>query len=406
MLRKLGTAVFALFAALFAVGYYAVVTAPAQAAPPPAAAERAQDAPDDFYLPPSPLPEGKPGDVIRSRPSTVGWPSAKAKAWQVMYRSTDALGKPAAMTGTVLLPEGADPAKTQVVAFGPGTQGPAFKCAPSEMIRTGSFYEQSGLNDLLNAGYAVAIPDYEGYRPEPSTTYVAGRSMGAAMIDVTRAALRLPDAGLSAQAKVVFRGYSQGGGAAAWAGELHPQYAPELKLVGIAAGGIPADLVQVALGLNGKEGFGVLAYALVALDNAYPELNLEDYLNEAGRTAFAEMERSQCLDRLLIDYAGKTVDDYMERSPLVDDAWVKRYGENKLGAQPPKVPMFQYHATKDQLVQFGQAKKLRDTYCEAGVQLTWKEYERDHIGVVYHGNADVLAFVKDRMNGAAAGGNC
>lgn len=387
-------------AALLVFGFGAV------AAPAGHAVETVTAAEDDFYVPPSTLPAGKPGDIIRSRASKVGWPSAKAKAWQVMYRSTDALGEPVAMVGTVLVPEGVDPAKAPVVAFGPGTQGAAFRCAPSKMISSGAFYEQSGLNDLLHAGYAVAVPDYEGYHPQPETTYVAGRAMGAAMIDAVRAAQRLSDAGLSAASKVAFRGYSQGGGAAAWAGEMQPAYAPELNLVGVAAGGIPADVVQVSLQLNGGWGFGMLAYALVALDNAYPELDLDSYLNDAGRTAFAEMEASYCAVDLLVNFEGKRLEDYTERSPLLEEPWLKRYDENKLGANPPKAPMFQYHVLRDELVQFKQAETLKKTYCSKGVELTWKTFDMKHIHGVYHGNADVLAFLKDRMAGTPATSNC
>ena len=56
---------------------------------------------DSFYLPPEPLPAGLPGDVIRSRPSLAGPPGARAlaDAWQVMYMSTDGLGKPVVVMG-------------------------------------------------------------------------------------------------------------------------------------------------------------------------------------------------------------------------------------------------------------------------------------------------------------------
>ncbi|GAA5108619.1 lipase family protein [Haloechinothrix salitolerans] len=404
-MRRLALAAAALIAALPCLAATGMATAsPAQLMP--SAAQETQDvAGDDFYLPPSPLPAGDPGDIIRSRPSEVGWPSARAKAWQVMYLSTDALGEPTAMTGTVLVPEGVDPGSAPIVAFGPGTQGAGFQCAPSRMISSGAFYEQSGLNDLLHNGFAVAVPDYEGYWPEPETTYVTGRSMGAAMIDVVRASQRLADAGLSADAKVAFRGYSQGGGAAAWAGELRPDYAPELNLVGIAAGGIPADPVQLALHLDGKQGFGVMAYALIGFDNAYPELDLGSYLNDAGVRAFAEME-TVCTLRLLVDYAGKSIQDYTHTSPLLRPEWVARYEDNTLGANPPAVPMLQYHATQDELVQFGQAKALRDTYCEAEVPLTWQTLDMGHIDAVYHGNAAVLSFLDARLAGEPAGTTC
>jgi pimeloyl-ACP methyl ester carboxylesterase len=323
-----------------------------------------------------------------------------------MYLSTNALGQPDAVTGTVLVPKSADASKAPIIGFAAGTQGPAFVCAPSTMIATGSFYEQPGLDDLLNAGYAVAVTDYEGYQPTPKTTYVVGKSEGPAVIDSVRAAQRLTAANLSPNAKVVFRGYSQGGGAAAWAGQLQPTYAPELNLVGVAAGGIPADLVQVTLQLDGKFGFGVFAYALVGLDNAYPELKLDSFLSDNGRTQLAAMQQSACTFELLTTYANQKIADYTTSPGYIQPPWVARLNENKLGGTPIKVPVFQYHATADQLVQFAQADTLHKAYCAAGVQETWKTYDTDHITLIYTGNADVLSFINDRIAGKPATTNC
>ncbi|RAY11035.1 lipase [Actinomadura craniellae] len=399
-----GTVLAPVAAALLLLG----TAAPASAAPAAPAAPAAAPAPDDFYVPPSPLPAGAPGDVIRARRSDAGTPTATrlADAWQVMYLSTNATGQRMATTGTVLVPKGVDRTKAPIIGFGPGTQGPAFRCAPSKMIESSAFYDQSALNDLLTKGYAVTVPDYEGYRQQPKSTYVVGRSMGPAMLDLVRAAQRMPDTSLAPGAKVVFRGYSQGGGAALWAGELQPAYAPELNLVGVSAGGVPADLVQVSLPLEGKAGFGVLAYALKGLDNAYPELKLDTFLNDAGRAMYSRMESGECLLELLLGYQGKRIQDYMTRSPVLDPPWLARIAENKLGATPPKVPVFQYHADQDELVAFPQAQALRTTYCAAGVQLTWKAYNSGHISLVYHGNADSLAFIADRLAGTPATTNC
>ncbi|RZQ65801.1 lipase family protein [Amycolatopsis suaedae] len=361
---------------------------------------------DSFFVPPSPLPEGKPGDVIRWRPSKSGPLGTPPAAWQVMYLSTNALGERTAMTGTVIVPRGADPAKAPLVGFAPGTQGPAFKCRPSNMIDRHAFYEQPALNDLLNSGYAVAVPDYEGYRPEPKATYVTGRAEGHALLDVVRAAQRLPQSGISPSAKVMLRGYSQGGGASMWAGQLQPEYAAELDLIGIVAGGVPADLTEVALYLEGKRGFGLLLFALLGLDNAYPDLDLGPSLNDAGRAAVNAMNADECTLDLLLKYENKRLRDYLTSSPLVDPEWLARVGENKLGGTPPRVPVYQYHGEQDDLVQFGQAAALRSAYCAQGVKLTWKAYQSDHITLVYTGNADALAFMRDRVAGVPAGSNC
>ncbi|MDV6011451.1 lipase family protein [Haloechinothrix sp. LS1_15] len=366
----------------------------------------------DFYRPPSPLPEGGPGEIIRSRPSSAGPRSAQAlaEAWQVMYHSTDALGEPNAVTGTVLVPRDVPGEEVPIVALAPGTHGPAARCAPSGMIDAGAYYEQNPLNELLRSGYAVAVPDYEGYYEGGGTTYLAGRAMGAATLDVLRAAQRLPEAGLGENVPVAVRGYSQGGAAAMWAGEMHSGYAGELDLVGVVGGGVPADLVEVALPLDGTWGFGVLAYGLIGLDNAYPELDLDSYLNEEGRTAFDEMRADACTFELLTRYAGDRIADYTERSPVLRPDWLARIEENALGAGSIDVPVYLYHATNDDLVAFGQARSLRDTYCDQGMDVRWEEYEVDspapHITMINVADAGVRAFLAELFAGNPVTDGC
>ncbi len=369
---------------------------------------------DDFYIPPEPLPPGNPGDIIRARPAQAGPPSTRAlaDAWQVMYRSTDGMGEPNAVTGTVLIPKDSASDGTPLIGFGPGTQGPAFRCAPSRMIAKGAFYEQAALNDMLERGYAVAVTDYEGYKPEPETSYMVGRAMGAALIDAVRAARRLPEAALPANGPVLFRGYSQGGGAAMWAGQMQPAYAPALNLVGVVGGGVPANLGQVGIPLDGQAGFGVFFYALVGQDHAYPELSLAPFLNQTGREAVAEMESGMCVLELLQGLAGQRLADMTDLNPLTGERFA-RITENTLGETPIPVPVFQYHEEQDGLVAFGQARDLRDDYCVQGVNLTWKTYDTGgesgvirHINLVYRGNAAANAFIEARLAGETTTPNC
>lgn len=369
---------------------------------------------DDFFTPPSPLPAGSPGDVIRSRPAPLGAPSARAlaDAWQVMYLSTDATGGRVAVTGTVLVPRGVEPATAPLIGFGPGTHGPAFRCAPSLMLESGGFYEQPAVNDMLSRGYAVVVTDYAGYHEHPATTYLTGPSMAHALLDGLRAAQRLPAARLSASAPVVLRGYSQGGGAAMWAGERQPTYAPELRLVGVAGGGVPADLVQVGLPLDGSPGFGFFLYTLVGLDNAYTDLDLGTHLDDAGRAAVDHLEQSVCTLDLILEFGDRRLDDYTVSSPFTAP-WLARIAENKLGTRPIPVPVLQYHEGGDGLVAPAQARALRDTYCELGVPLTWREYDTGgenglvrHINGVYHGNAEVNRFIEQRLAGDPSTPTC
>ncbi|MFC7303036.1 lipase family protein [Streptomyces monticola] len=372
--------------------------------------------PDDFYTPPGSAPTGKPGDVIDSREVEPGTPTARklAKTWQVKYVSKDANGKPVALTGTVMVPREGDPAKAPIVGWGPGTQGPAFRCTPSRMIAKGALYEQWVVNKMLKAGYAVAIPDYQGYHAKPKTTYMTGKSLGPALIDAVRAAQKLRGSGLSADAKVAFRGYSQGGGAAMWAGEFKADYAPEMNLTGIVAGGVPADMVDMALNLNGQPGSGFLFYGLVGLDNAYAELDLASAMNDKGKALLADYADKVCAVELINNYGNQNINNLTTKNPLADEKWVARYTENSLGSDTKiKVPVFQYHATKDALVPPGQAERLQQSYCEQGVKLSWKAYDtgkykpvHDHLRLIQAADDAGMEYLAARFAGKPADSTC
>ena len=59
-----------------------------------------------FYTAPASIPAGSNGDLISYRATTVnlGTGAPGVNAWKVMYRSTDSLGAPNIVTGTVLVP--------------------------------------------------------------------------------------------------------------------------------------------------------------------------------------------------------------------------------------------------------------------------------------------------------------
>jgi len=361
---------------------------------------------DSFYTPPSPLPSGNPGDIVRWRPSVPLLNVGNANAWEVMYLSTNGRGQRNAVTGTVLVPKSGAPATAPVVGFAVGTQGPAFKCTASKAIERGTLYDQPAVDKLLGAGYAVAISDYEGYSPTTTPTYITGQSEGPAVIDSVRAAQRLPATGLSPTAKVAFQGYSQGGGAAMWAAEKQPTYAPELNLVGVAAGGVPGDLNAVAAGLDGGIGFGFLAFAAVGLDAAYPELRLDSYLNDTGRTELNKAKQEACVPELLLNYAFKKISDFTTSNPLPTPAWQARLAQNKLGTGTIGVPVFQYHAAADEIVAEPQAEALMRTYCAKGVRVTWKTYIAEHAIGIIAGLDDAFAFIQDRIAGRPATSTC
>jgi hypothetical protein len=363
-----------------------------------------------FYTPPSPLPTGANGDVVWYRKTTGSTLTgalalAGANVWQIMYLSTNALGGQDAVTGTVLIPKGRPTTSMPIIGFAPGTQGAGDSCAPSKQIAGGLEYELAAIDALLAKGWAVAVTDYEGLGTPGQHTYMVGRSQGQALLDVVRAARRLGPAGLSSSTPLGLWGYSQGGGAAGWALQLQPTYAPELKFSGAALGGTPADLKVVASNLDGSAGFAFLGMAALGFDQAYPELNLKGYLNSAGVTALDKLD-AMCVIEALAAYSFRHISDYMKPNPLSTAAWQSRLAESKLGATAPTVPVFLGHGTVDEFIPYSQALQLKKDWCAAGATVTWRTWVGGHVTAYLPFQPAAVSYLASRFSGAVPASSC
>jgi hypothetical protein len=363
--------------------------------------------PPEFYQPPTNLP-ARPGDVIRSVETNFGLNTAVSST-AIMYRSTDATGEPNAVTGTLLVPKapwtGSGP--RPVVAYGVGTHGIGDSCAPSKGIAQSGDYEAGNFQLLLDQGWAVAVTDYEGLGTPGDHTYIVRAAEGHAVLDMVRAAQRLPGSGIAANAPVGIWGYSQGGQAAAAAAELEATYAPELDVRGTVAGGVPSDLHGVAANLNGPNNFffAFLAFAAVGLDAAYPELDLEAYLNDAGRNLFAS-GRNACVADGLVLGLWQNIGNLTTSNPLDTPQWQARLDEQALGTVRPAAPAFLYHGSSDQIIPYDQGTGLRDDWCARGGRVRFSTYDTDHIGGLGAGNTEGVAFMRSLMTGQPVQTTC
>jgi hypothetical protein len=373
---------------------------------------------DAFYTPPSSLPSTN-GAIIRSRASAFTLdpvnriPVPATKAWQVLYRSTSATGAAMAVSGTVIVPTtpwvglGSRP----LVSYAVGTRGVGDACAPSYTLAHGTDYEGAFIASALARGWAVAVTDYQGLGTPGTHTYVVGQAEGRAVLDIARAAQRLSGTGLSSTSPVGIMGYSQGGGAAAWAGQLAPSYAPELRVRGVAAGGVPSDLTAVADALDGTPFVALALLASIGFDAAYPELKLANYLNSRGRT-MQQKAKDLCIVSFdgvtsIIDTAFTRIDQYVTTNPLTTPAWQTRLNQNKLGAAKPNAPVFLFHALADQMVAYPQAATLRRTWCNRGATVTWATLPlAEHVKGMLDGAPLAFDWLSARFAGVPATGNC
>lgn len=373
---------------------------------------------DPFYQPPASLPAGNPGDLIRSRPATFSMDPIDQAAvpgvtsWQILYRSTDALGAPMAVSGMLMVPTapwlGLGP--RPLVTYGVGTRGVGDDCAPSYTLTQGADYEMLFVKSLLDQGWAVVVTDYQGLGTPGIHTYMVGPAQGRAVLDAARAAQRLPGSGLSANSPVGIMGYSQGGSSAAWAAQLAGSYAPELKIKGTVAGGVPGDLGATAEFLDGSPFVSLALMAALGLDGAYPELDLDGYLNARGQALMADAQ-DLCLVAVdgigtLITSAFTRIDDYVTTNPLDTPAWQARLAGTKLGGTKPSAPVFQYHGAIDEMVPFPQAAELRRTWCNKGANVTWSVLPGEHVLGMVEGIPLGVTWMGARFAGLPTFGNC
>ena len=370
---------------------------------------------DPFYRAPDPLPDVAPGTVLRSRPVTVrglGLPMP-VSAWQVLYRSTDATGRPNAVSGTVaMLDDGKSPASLgtasrRLVAYNIGTHGLASQCAPSFLLRKGEEFEEALMAGVVARGWAIMVTDYEGQGTRGPHTYTSGLATGRAVLDGVRAALGLKDAGLGKGTPVGLWGYSEGGLASTWAAELAPTYAPELNLKGTATGGIPARLLHTARKIDGGPLSGFLLAAAVGLDRADPRMKLASLLNSDGREA-VETIKSMCASDWMPRFANHPIHHYTNAPDPLALPQVKAVIEaNNLGRRTPADPMFIYEAVNDEFIPVEDVRGLVATYCRRGVAVSYTEDPYgEHVSWAAQGAPVALDWLAARFAGEKAPSTC
>ncbi|MET7619853.1 lipase family protein [Streptomyces sp. NPDC005408] len=352
---------------------------------------------------------GRPGDIVGSAPSAFhplpGQPT-NTKAWRIEYRSTTAKGTPNVVSGTVIVPQDGRTGPRPLITYAVGTVGLGDSCAPSSGFPYGTTFEANLIQQLTLRGWAVAVTDYEGLGTPGDHTYTVGRSAGQSMLDAARAAIRLPAAGLSPDSPVGIMGYSQGGQASSWAAELHDSYAPELKVKGTATGGVPGDLMKVADFNNGSYGSGLIFMAAAGQNAAFPELNLDSYLNPAGK-ALVDFFRKNCVAIDSTVGSFKKISDLTVRNPLDQPDWQQRLRESSVGTHAPDRPVYLYHALGDELIPYAEGKKVRSQWCAAGATVQWKTIPiGEHVSGVITESVPAANWLADRFAGKPTGGNC
>ena len=253
---------------LWTAALFAATTAFAQSqAPPPAKPSHApRTLPlTKFYDTPSPMPAGKPGELIRSEPFDDYDLPYEVSAVRMLYHSRSPNGEDVAVSGVVLVPNGRPPAGSwPVIAWAHDFVGSARQCAPS-LLR--NLNEGPLLAMYVGLGYAVVASDFAGL----------GTSFPSATLDMQSNALDVIYSTPAARAAVpqlgsrwVTAGYSQGGLTAVGVAEAESEIGDPNYLGAVVISGI-AEMHEI----QRKPIF--LAQGIKAV---FPEFRVEDMLTD------------------------------------------------------------------------------------------------------------------------------
>lgn len=220
--------------------------------------------------------DARPGTLLRAE-SYGGVSAPGATSVRLLYVTTDGAGTATTASAVLVVPGSTQASALPLVVWAHGETGTGQGCAPSVIgeARGGLL----AVDRLVAAGYAVLAPDYPGLGAPGRPSFLVGSAEGHALLDAVRAAGGVPGLKLG---KAVLWGYSQGGHAALWAGQLAPTYAPDVELSGVVVDAPLTDPGAVlAAALASDTGGSLPASLLSSYAATYPEVTVTDYLAPA-----------------------------------------------------------------------------------------------------------------------------
>ena len=362
---------------------------------------------DAFYDTPDDVPT-TPGALLRAEPYEGAVPDG-AVAWRILYTTTRGDAEPAVASALVFASEGAD-GPLPVIAWAHGTTGVDRTCAPSILdsgLEAGAFFL---LPDVIENGWGLVATDYVGLGTQGPHPYLVGEPEARSVLDAVRAAHDLREVDLAEE--TVVWGHSQGGGAALWAGQIAPGYAPDANVIAVAALAPASDVAGLATNLGAVPGGSIFAaYVLQGYADTYPDVNLADYVRPTARPVVRAVV-GRCLgepEALASVLTSVATGASAFRRDLDSGPLAERLVEN-VPTGPYEMPLLVGQGAADSLIlpelQAGFAERL----CSDGNDVDYRTYAgRDHVPLVEPDSPavpDLIDWTTQRFGGEPFTGNC
>ena len=314
-----------------------------------------------FYESPAAKDSGAPGDLLADEPIELVGLDGDGR--RVTYASTTPRGDVVHVTGVVIVPGGAGGDTGRPVAvWGHPTVGVGTDCAPSRQEP----FSLGGAQRLLDAGFIVAAPDYDGLGSGGVHPYLVGESEGRAVLDIARAARELGGSDV-----VVAWGHSQGGHAVLWARSIVGDYAPDLDLRATAAAAPPTDLSRfLDRGFTERTVLPVTAQTAISWEAVYENAGLSALATDEAVAAAAAAGASSCFVDIAVFTTDLEITDVWAGDPDGVEGWGELTAANSVDPDRGTGPTFLSHGAADELVPIEGSVALADALCARGESVT------------------------------------
>jgi hypothetical protein len=350
-----------------------------------------------FYDAPTPLPAGKPGELIRFESVGEYDLSYEVLAVRILYHSRSASGADVAVSGVVLLPDGRPPpGGWPVIAWAHDFTGSARQCAPS-LLR--NLNQGPLLSMYVGLGYAVVASDYAGLGTNfPNATFDLRSNALDLLFAIPAARAALPQLGT----RWVAVGYSEGALAAVGVAEAGGELADSNYLGGVAISGV-ADAQEmferVARGSDQRV-FVQLAHGIKTI---FPDFRVNEMLTDKAVPLYQHL--SQACDA--------SFEPGISSNDLLQAGWennrhVKEFfARNILGLTPAHGPLLMISGDADPEIPSALTAKVVTRLCGQKDRAVFVKYPGlNATAILENSVSEQISWIKARFAGHTAPTNC
>lgn len=329
------------------------------------------------------------GTLIRVRPVS-NFVVQGTQVFQYVFKTTNSHGKAVLASAAAMRPIIARP-NNNVLVYNDFINSLGVKCQPSFsfnatadlltslgqtpdanrkaeiMTRNASLIGMGALAAVW--GITTIFPDFLGL----DSAYGANILGGHITLDATKAARQIKILNIP-NPKIILSGYSGGAMVAGYAASMAPTYAPNLNIVGLAAGGIPVDMVWMGkvLGNHRNAGFGIAMGTMIGMEREYPKrMNVYNRLSKYGKR-IVDANRDACTPRMLDAMANESATTMFDNVILREQHnEFSVFADNSLiNYKPaPRVPVFIWSSSRDDLVPIKLIRKVTKRWCTTNPKL-------------------------------------